>query len=724
MGDLLGYICKFADEVKQGPAAQLYYPLTPEGCAQAEAFARANDQKGFSIYSCIGALRTAPRNKENVGALDKIVLDLDLRVMREDREQVLETLRKLPLLPEIRDSGRGIHTVWHLKEPLVDEAGMAQAEAIMRRLAALLAGDPVPTHRAALLRHIGTHNSRDGGWRECHVIAHGTTCDVSEFSELFDLYDGATLLHYKDDKVPATAATTVAPVDIDASLAAIAPGNINDTRTRVAAAMIMRGFPIEAALGQIIEEMRVALGEHAQGWDWNQERIDCEWSCYRFVNKKMKERVDVSNCLPKVHFDKWQEMLRAGRQPVLSRNSFGFFVRNGKNEPQAEPSKPIEAVITAPVATTSERPRRRFKLTRFSDLKMEVDEDLYLIDEFIPSTGLTIVYGQKKCFKSFTVLDAMLHVAKGWTWHGRAVRQGPVIYAAFEGTTGIKHRKVAASIHYELGGEGDYTPLFVLSGNVNLIMDHKGLINDFRDELKDAGETKNPVAVVLDTLNKSLVGSESKDVDMSNYIRAAEAIREAFKCAVIIIHHTGHDEMRPRGHSALSAAVDAQLQVTRNGDNATILVEHMRDGPEEISLTVSTKKIQVGFDRNGKAIESLVVVPLETSERPAPIRARGWPKALVVFRDALAEAVLSHGSELLIEDGPMVRAVASAHVRAAFYKTYFTDPDDAGKDPQQARRRAFVRCLQQAQAKSLIGVRVLPDGQQMVWIASPGSSHA
>jgi hypothetical protein len=715
VGDLLGYICKFADEVKQGPAAQLYYPLTPEGLAQAEAFARGHDQKGFSIYSCIGALRTAPRNKENVGALDKVVVDLDLRAMIEDREQVLETLRKLPLLPEIRDSGRGIHTVWHLKEALVDEAGLAQAEAIMRRLAALLAGDPVPTHRAALLRHLGTHNSRDGGWRECHIIAPGTVCDITEFSDLFDLYDGAALLHYKDGKVPA-APITAAPVDIDASLAAIAPGNINDTRTKVAAAMIARGITVESALEQIIEEMRTALGEHAKGWDWAKERADCEWSCYRFVNNKMKEGVDLSNCLPKVHFDRWQDMLRAGRQPVLSRNSFGFFVRNGKNEAAQEHREVGDhGAATAPAAKPETGRRRRFKLVRACDLRMGVNEEMYLINEFIPKTGLVTVYGTKKCFKSFTILDAMLHVAKGWTWHDRPVRQGSVIYCAFEGSSGLAKRLRAAFLHYGLTDE-DRVPLFAMPGNANLIADHRLLIHDFRDELAEAGEKNNPAVVVLDTLNKSLYGSESKDTDMANYIRAAEAIREEFGCVVVIIHHSGLDDTRPRGHTSLAGAVDAQLSVTRTDYNATVAVELMRDGPEGISLTVHLKEIGLGvFDhRTGKEMTSLVVVPVAGHDSPPPIRTRAWPRALVVFKDALSEAILSHGQEFSIEGGPKVRAVDSEHVRAVFYKTYLVDPE--GEDPAQARRKAFLRCLQKAQAQRLIGVHV-EAGRHQIWLA-------
>ena len=34
---------------------------------------------------------------------------------------------------------------------------------------------------------------------------------------------------------------------------------------------------------------------------------------------------------------------------------------------------------------------------------------------------------------------------------------------------------------------------------------------------------------------------------MSNYLRAAEAIRDTFQCVVIIVHHCGLDETRPRG---------------------------------------------------------------------------------------------------------------------------------------------------------------------------------
>ena len=59
----------------------------------------------------------------------------------------------------------------------------------------------------------------------------------------------------------------------------------------------------------------------------------------------------------------------------------------------------------------------------------------------------------------------------------------------------------------------------------------------------------NPAIVTLDTLNRSLHGSENSDEDMGNYIKAADAIRETFNCAVIIIHHCGIEGTRPRGQA-------------------------------------------------------------------------------------------------------------------------------------------------------------------------------
>jgi hypothetical protein len=52
---------------------------------------------------------------------------------------------------------------------------------------------------------------------------------------------------------------------------------------------------------------------------------------------------------------------------------------------------------------------------------------------------------------------------------------------------------------------------------------------------------------------------------MSAYLQAADAIQHKFECVVIIIHHCGYDQTRPRGHSSQIGAADVQISI-KKGD--------------------------------------------------------------------------------------------------------------------------------------------------------------
>jgi RecA-family ATPase len=89
-----------------------------------------------------------------------------------------------------------------------------------------------------------------------------------------------------------------------------------------------------------------------------------------------------------------------------------------------------------------------------------------------------------------------------------------------------------------------------MPASINLIKERRLLITEIKAQLAARSITDPPIGVVLDTLNRSLTGSESSDEDMGNYIKAADELREQFDCLVPIVHHCGHDETRPRGHSS------------------------------------------------------------------------------------------------------------------------------------------------------------------------------
>ena len=344
--------------------------------------------------------------------------------------------------------------------------------------------------------------------------------------------------------------------------------------------------------------------------------------------------------------------------------------------------------------TPGPKPRKlRFKLTPYREMKPGLDQN-YLVDELFPARGLVVVWSPPKNFKSFVMLSVGLHVAMGWKYCGRAVQQGLVLYCAFEGGHMFSNRIEAQRLHYGLADED--VPMPVLKGMANLISDHKLMIDEFKYQLQGT----RPVAVILDTLNRSFVGSESKDADMANYVRAAEAIRDAFDCVVIIVHHTGWDESRMRGHSSLPAAVDAELSITREGDMATLEVKLMRDGVEGTQVLLKSKTVDIGPDSNGKEQTSLVLIPADAEDvMPSAGRPKGqqWPRSLKTFQRAVSESMSGAGFDFESAGRP-VRAVEIRYVRDKFFRSYLADNDEA-------KRQAWKRALDTAQQKHLISAQ-------------------
>ena len=127
---LLRYVCSLPNPGTKGAVRELFYPDSPEGRARAEKFARHENKPGRGVYDCIGRLQDGARSrcKDTVADLDQIVADLDLKNITQRRDAVLQCVKGLVLPPsEIRDSGFGLHLIWHLKEPVEDDDGLAQA---------------------------------------------------------------------------------------------------------------------------------------------------------------------------------------------------------------------------------------------------------------------------------------------------------------------------------------------------------------------------------------------------------------------------------------------------------------------------------------------------------------------------------------------------------------------------------------------------------------------
>jgi hypothetical protein len=274
-------------------------------------------------------------------------------------------------------------------------------------------------------------------------------------------------------------------------------------------------------------------------------------------------------------------------------------------EPDYEPAGKPGASQGKPAG--AEHQPIRFKLIAFENVTINRNLRRYLVKKLLPNSGLTVVWGPPKCGKSFWIMDLALHVALGWEYRGRRVQQATVVYVALEGQAGMPDRVEAFRAHHGITGA---VPFHLLLTRLNLILDAPKLIADIKAQLGDV----NPGLIVLDTLNRSLVGSESKDEDMSKYLGAADLVAEQLGGAVALVHHCGIDASRPRGHTSLTGSVECQISAKRNeAGHVETEVEYAKDFEDGGKTTSELEVVAVGTDPDGDEMTSLVVRECEAS---------------------------------------------------------------------------------------------------------------
>ncbi len=351
------------------------------------------------------------------------------------------------------------------------------------------------------------------------------------------------------------------------------------------------------------------------------------------------------------------------------------------------------------VVEISERRRRRF---RPFDKITSITRPNYWVKGIIPRDGTVVVWGPPKCGKSFWTFDLVMHVALGWTYRGHRVQRGTVVYCALEGGESFSNRIEAWRARY-LTEDHDLVPFHLCAEPLNLVNEYNWLIQDLRYYLTDAAP---PAVVVLDTLNRAMLGDENSSADMAAFIRAADAIRAVLKCTVIIIHHCGVAGVRPRGHTSLTGACDAQIAVDRAETGQIVVkVEYMKDGETSYPMSCRLERVELGNDNDGDPITSCIVVPDDAA-------AQRKPTAKLTSQAKLA---LEQLRELVIDPHQRVRHPGTERIprdarlvdlelwRKCFYNAFPSGAEDAGTN-RDTRKKAFQRAAERLQEAQIIGV--------------------
>lgn len=232
----------------------------------------------------------------------------------------------------------------------------------------------------------------------------------------------------------------------------------------------------------------------------------------------------------------------------------------------------------------------------------------WTIYKVLPKECTGLLYGEWGTFKTFVMLDMAGAVQSGTPWHGKATQQGTVFYLAGEGEQGFARRLKAWEVAHG-------TRMSNLAFREMPRVRNKSELSKLQTFiLKLAKERGGPRLIVLDTLFTALDGGdENSGKDMGEVFSAMRELRQAFSCAVIAVHHTGHEGTRARGHSSMPAGVDVQFHLKCKESGQTSVLElinvKQKDGKkcDPTILVPETVQLPGLLDENGEVEESVVI---------------------------------------------------------------------------------------------------------------------
>ena len=248
-------------------------------------------------------------------------------------------------------------------------------------------------------------------------------------------------------------------------------------------------------------------------------------------------------------------------------------------------------------ATEPPKPEPRYKLLNSEDLRA-LPPLKWRVRGVLPADGLAGLYGPSASGKSFLALDMAAAIAEGSRWFDCRVEAAPVVYAALEGEAGFKLRAQA--------WEADKGR--TLPGALQMMMQPFKLTEP--KDLADLAAVVPAGAVVfLDTLNRAApTADENSSKDMGEILSAAKQLQSLIDGLVVLVHHTGKDATKGlRGHSSLFAALDAAVEVSRDGDNREWRVAKSKDGADGDAQPFRLKVETLGVDEYGDPVTSCTV---------------------------------------------------------------------------------------------------------------------
>lgn len=326
----------------------------------------------------------------------------------------------------------------------------------------------------------------------------------------------------------------------------------------------------------------------------------------------------------------WDKVLEAAKVPNPNQRkdlSFADKIARGIAEPVAEKSenKPQQESEgedwdkSSPVfSVVDPKPTNLFEVLRVDDI-YNLPDPVFLIEKLMIESAMAFIYGVPGCGKTFVALDLAFSLCDPEIthWWGRKInKHGPVLYISSEGSTDMKFRMKAWE--KKTGRKINRKNFHFIRESMNFVDPSHivKLIQTIKHEIENYCHEK-PIAIFVDTVSRVLPGAdENLQKDMTLYVQGCDAVRHAFGCAVVGVHHMakgGGTSMR--GSSVFEGSANVALHIEREkpamtGTMTARKIKEAADGWE-----IAFELVEVAVDLVNT---SLVACRLDTATVVAP----------------------------------------------------------------------------------------------------------
>jgi len=197
-----------------------------------------------------------------------------------------------------------------------------------------------------------------------------------------------------------------------------------------------------------------------------------------------------------------------------------------------------------------------------------------------------------------------------------------------------------------------------------------------------------PRVIIIDTLSRNFgQGDENTQKDMSAFVAALDKLKASYGCAIVVVHHTGHQSQdRARGSSTFKAALDFEYILKIKGVDRVLSCTKCKDHEPSPTLVFTPVSVNTGWI-DEETLENITSCALEltaSQQQDAKYPRLTEPQRLVL--EALHETCAR-------ADGPV--PVSKWH-KAACEKEGLTKSSEQG-----AKAKAFKRAFTELHRRGL-----------------------